>query len=119
MPPRLQLLRLTSVPDAPAELVAAAVAVIAAISAGGDPPREIGFVDEATQRAVAATVRGAAPHLAPCELRHAVRGDGRKTATFLVESPAGPFELTVELDEASSSIADVTITPRERPAVLR
>ena len=119
VPPRLQLLRLTSVPDAPAELVAAAVAVIAAIAAGGDPPREIGFVDEATQRSVAATVRGAAPHLAPCELRHAVRGDGRTTATFLAESPAGPFELTVELDEASSSIADVTITPRERPAVLR
>ena len=119
VPPRLQLLRLTSVPDASPELVATAVAVIAAISAGGDPPTEVGFADEAAQRAVAATVRAAAAHLAPCELRHAVRGDGRTTATFLAESPAGPFELTVEHDEASSSIANVTITPRERPAVLR
>ena len=119
VPPRLQLLRLTSVPDAPPELVAVAVAVVAAICAGGGPPIEVGFADEATQRAVDATVRGAAAHLSPCKLGHAVRGDGRRTATFLAESPAGPFELTVELDEASSRIADVSITPRGWPTVLR
>ena len=117
MPPRLQTIELESVADPAAEAVAAATAVLAAISSGGELPSGLAC-GHATRSAIAATVREAAAHLAPCQLVCAVRGDGGEEARFLAEAPAGPFELTVALD-ASSRLCRVTIEPVERPAVLR
>jgi CubicO group peptidase (beta-lactamase class C family) len=112
VPPRLERLALTSVPEPTPELAAAAAAAVAALNAGRPVPAGLDFGDDAT-------FDQAAVLLAPCELCYPLRGDGRTRATFLAESPAGPFELEVLLADARSTVANVAITPRARPPVLR
>lgn len=117
LPPRLQTIELESVADPTPAVLAAARAVVKAISAEGDLPATLSCAD-AARTEIGATIREAAAQLAPCELGGAIRGDGGDEAVFLAEAPAGRFELTISLD-ASSRLVGVAITPVDRPAVLR
>ena len=116
-PPRLQTIELESVADPSPAVSAAAASLLAAICSGGGLPPGLACARE-SKSSIAATIREAAAHLAPCKLVCAVRGDGGEQATFLAEAPASAFELTIALD-ASSRLRRVTIEPVERPAVLR
>ena len=115
VPPRIQVLELTAVPEPPVRLRELAVMLVAAINAGGDlPPNVIAPAAEPDATAVASTLREAAVLLAPCRLSDAVRGDGRTTATFLVESRAGPFDLTVASAGNGGGLTGVVLDPRQR-----
>ena len=117
MPPRLQTIKLESVADPSAAALAAATALLAAITNGGDVPPGLACAD-GSRSTVAELVREAAAYLAPCTLVCAVRGDGGDQATFLADSPTGPFELTVTLDR-SARLCRAELEPLERPAAQR
>jgi CubicO group peptidase (beta-lactamase class C family) len=119
VPPRIQWLEFESVPDPPPAATAAAAACVAAVNAGGGLPAELAFTDDGARHGAALVVGDAAAHLAPCELREVLRGDGASKATFLVDSAAGPFDLAITLDVADGRLARVELTPRARPTTLR
>jgi CubicO group peptidase (beta-lactamase class C family) len=121
LPPRVQALNLTSVPEPPALLRAAADRIVAAlvVPAGTAPewPSDIPLGEGVDRVALDRSLRAAEARFGTVRLGPAVGGDGVRAVTFRVECQRGRLELALERDEASGSLTAVRLTPVRMAAV--
>jgi CubicO group peptidase (beta-lactamase class C family) len=114
LPPLVQALTLTSVPDPSPALVTAAEQVVAALGAGGGAavwPAALALDDGVD---VAAHGRGppaAEARYGPVRLGPAVAGDGLRSATFQLACARGRLELALERDPATGVLKSVALVP--------
>jgi CubicO group peptidase (beta-lactamase class C family) len=111
-PPKIQTLTVEAVPDASADVVAAARSLVAAFN--GDPPSWPGTLPAGTGVDVASVIRLAVAARAldgPFEVvPGAVGGDGDRTATFKLSSGSALWQLaiTVTVDGATVEACELT-----------
>jgi CubicO group peptidase (beta-lactamase class C family) len=123
LPPKVQSLTLTSVPDPAAELRAAAeriVEVLREISAGR--PASLANVplgDTVDRVAVLRALRAAEAGFGPTGLGKPVAGDGETTATYRLAGDRGALDLVMTWDPAAGVLTDVSLVPvRQTPPNL-
>jgi len=115
LPPRVQALNLTSVPEPPAPLRAAAERIVAALRVpdGGAPtwPSELA-IDESLDAAVLArSLRATEARFGAVRLGNVTAGDGVKEATFQLDCSRGHLDLSLERDPASGRLTKVRLRP--------
>jgi CubicO group peptidase (beta-lactamase class C family) len=115
LPPRVQAMNLTSVPDPPAPLRAAAERIAAALAVpnGGAPtwPAELA-IDESLDAAVLArSLRATEARFGAVRLGNVTAGDGLKEATFQLDCTRGHLDLSLESDPASGRLTKVRLRP--------
>jgi CubicO group peptidase (beta-lactamase class C family) len=121
LPPRVQAVNLTSVPEPSAVLQATAARIVAALAmaAGAAPawPAELALGDRLDATALSRALRAAEARFGTVRLGPAIAGDGLRTATFRLACARGSLELTLERDEGSGALTDVRLAPvRMTPA---
>lgn len=115
LPPRVQGLNVTSVPEPPAALRAAAERIVAALRVpdGGAPawPSELA-IDESLDAAVLArSLRATEARFGTVRLGNVSAGDGVKEATFQLDCLRGHLDLSLERDRASGKLTKVRLRP--------
>jgi CubicO group peptidase (beta-lactamase class C family) len=115
LPPRVQTLAITSVPEPPPAVRHAAEQLVHAINTGGkagaDWPAEVAVgtdVDLATARR---QLRAAEARFGPVELGPVVDGDGERKATFRLHGARGHLDLALTHDPDAACVAAVAIVP--------
>jgi len=112
-PPKVQGLRLTSVPD-PSERLAGIADRLAGLIgelAPGWPP-DLELVSDADAAAIDRSLRAAAALFGSVVLGRPIAGDGETTATWPLEGDRGPLDLMIRLDAPDGPIAEVVLVPR-------
>ncbi len=121
LPPLVQSLILTSVPDPPAELVAAAERIVAALGPtdGLAPawPADLPLADSVDAAALARSLRAAEARFGPIRLGPAIAGDGLATATFRLGCSRGSLDLGLDRDPDSGRVTAVRLAPARMAAV--
>ncbi len=116
VPPLIQFLEFTSIPEPPPALAAAGRAVLAALNAGGELPAGLAFADDAIGTDARVTLRDAAAHLAPVEVAGLVAGDGATTLTLRARGPAGSVDLALTMDAGLAFVTHLDLKVLEPPA---
>jgi CubicO group peptidase (beta-lactamase class C family) len=117
LPPRVQTLALTSVPEPPAQLRAAAERIVAAMATPEsgpvsiDWPTELAVGADVDLAAVVRAMRAAEARFAPLTLGRTIDGDGERKTTFRLESPRGRLGLTLELAPDLGCLDRVALAP--------
>ena len=117
LPPKIQTMALTSVPEPPSRLRAAAERIVGAMAtpASGpvsiDWPRDLAVGTDVDLGAVVRSMRAAEARFAPITLGRPIDGDGERKATFRLESPQGRIGLSLELAPDLSCLDRVALTP--------
>jgi hypothetical protein len=112
-PPRVQALKLTSVPEPPAGL-----ATIAARLAGllGEPgaawPDDLPLAASADRAAIERGLRAAEARFGPAAVSQPIGGDGEKTGAWLLKGERGEVELRLELEAPDGAIIGARFVPR-------
>ena len=117
LPPRVQTFSVTSVPEPPAALTAAARRIVAALAApeSGPPsidwPAELTLGPDVDRAAIVRAMRATEARFAPLSLGRPIDGDGVKKATFRLDSGRGAVDLALTLDPGSGRLDAVSLTP--------
>jgi CubicO group peptidase (beta-lactamase class C family) len=118
LPPKVQTLALTSVPEPSAALTMAAERIVAAIGApvAGSPvtidwPKELTVGSAVDVGAVVRSMRAAEARFAPVRLGPAIEGDGERKATFRIRGDRGTFDLSLTLDPDRGCLDAVSLVP--------
>jgi CubicO group peptidase (beta-lactamase class C family) len=115
LPPRVQALSLTSVPEPPAPLRAAAERIVAALAVpnGSAPtwPADLA-IDESLDAAVLArSLRVTEARFGTVHIGSVIAGDGLKEATFRLDCTRGHLDLQLERDPATERLTKVALRP--------
>jgi CubicO group peptidase (beta-lactamase class C family) len=114
-PPRVQTLALTSVPEPPPALAAAAerIATALAVADGEAPtwPTELATAETIDRGALARSLRATEARFGKVRLGPAIAGDGIRAATFRLECLRGHLELTLERDPDTGKLTKVRLQP--------
>jgi CubicO group peptidase (beta-lactamase class C family) len=115
LPPRVQTLNLTSVPEPPPALRAVAERVVAALdAANGTPaawPPELAIDPSLDPAALDRTMRATEARFGKMRLGQVIAGDGSKAATFRLDCQRGHLDLALERDSASGRLTKVRLKP--------
>jgi hypothetical protein len=115
LPPRVQALNLTSVPDPAPELVAAAEGLVAMLAAAVDGaprlPQDLLLGPNVDPGAVARSLRAAATRYGASTLGPAIDGDGTTRVTFRLASARGALDLGLERDPETGRLTSVSLVP--------
>ncbi|HJW22671.1 MAG TPA: serine hydrolase domain-containing protein [Candidatus Limnocylindrales bacterium] len=120
-PPLVQTLNLTSVPEAPAALRAAAerIAEVLVATDGASPgwPTDLPLAPGVDAEALARAMRAAEARFGTVRLGPVIAGDGLNSATFRLECRRGALDLALERDDETGTFSAVKLTPvRMAPA---
>ena len=115
LPPRVQALDLTSVPEPPAALQAAAERIVAALVVpdGGAPtwPPELAIDDTLDAAALARSLRATEARFGTVHIGSVIAGDGIKEATFRLDCSRGHLDLQLARDPATGRLTKVGLRP--------
>jgi hypothetical protein len=112
LPPKVQTMNLTSVPEAPAELAHAAELIAAALDHPVvDWPAELALAEELDAQAVLRALRATEARFAPTTLGPPIEGDGVRRATFRLHSARGRLDLALDYDAAARCVSRVALIP--------
>jgi hypothetical protein len=115
LPPRVQALTLTSVPEPPPALRAAAdqvVAALASCTAGRLPIlTDLPLSDAVDRAALTRSLRAADARFGGIRLGKPVAGDGEKAATFRMDCERGKLELAMTWDPEARVLTAVSLVP--------
>jgi CubicO group peptidase (beta-lactamase class C family) len=115
LPPRVQTLSLTSVPEPPPELRAAAERLVAALDVadGSAPvwPAELALDASLDPSMLARSLRATEARFGTVRLGRVVAGDGERQATFRLDCTMGHIDLELERDPASGRLTRVRLRP--------
>jgi serine-type D-Ala-D-Ala carboxypeptidase/endopeptidase len=117
LPPKVQTLALTSVPEPPPALQRAAARIVEmlAIPEHGpvtvDWPADLSVGTDVDLGAVVRAMRATEARFAPVTLGRPIEGDGERKATFRLESPQGRVALALELSADKTCLDRVALTP--------
>jgi CubicO group peptidase (beta-lactamase class C family) len=117
LPPRVQTLNLTSVPEPPEALRRAAERIAAALHAPPSGPVAIDWPGEVTVAEamdlgqLVRVMRATEARFAPLVLGPVVEGDGERRATFRLEGPRGRVDLALVLDPEAACLDSVSLVP--------
>jgi hypothetical protein len=112
VPPRVQALTLTSVPEPPATLEALAERLVALLAEPGPAwPSDLRLAESLDRDGVARALRAAEARFGPMTRGPAIGGDGARTATWRLRGDRGALDLTVALDEAGATVTAVSLVP--------
>jgi CubicO group peptidase (beta-lactamase class C family) len=115
LPPKVQALTLTSVPEPPAALQAAAARILAALAptngAAAAWPEDLPIGPGVEAAAVSRGLRAAEARFSPLHLGPAVAGDGIRNATFRIICARGTLDLAIERDPDTGILASVGLVP--------
>ena len=115
--PRVQSLKLTSVPDPSASLTAHASRLVALLAEPSPAwPSDLPLASPADRIASERALRVAAARFGPVVLGRSTAGDGEKTATWCLSSDHGELDLRVELDVAGGRLIKAGFVPRPMQA---
>jgi CubicO group peptidase (beta-lactamase class C family) len=127
LPPLVQGLNLTSVPEAPAPLRAAAERIVAALTMPGreghgtapEWPSDLRLAAGVDAASLSRALRAAEARFGTVTLGPAIAGDGARAATFRLECRRGSLELALARDDSTEALTSVKLTPvRMAPADL-
>lgn len=114
-PSKVQTLALTSVPEPPAALAAAAERIVAALSVhdGEVPvwPAELAVDPSLDRSALARALRATEARFGHVRLGHAIAGDGVRSVTFRLVCRRGHLDLVLERDPDGGQLTKVQLTP--------
>ncbi len=117
LPPRVQTLALTSVPEPPPVLRRAAERIVAVLEAPDhgpvaiDWPADVAVGDGVDVGAIVRALRATEARFAPLELGPAVAGDGERKATFRLAGPRGRVDLALEIDPDLACVTAARLVP--------
>lgn len=115
LPPLVQALNVTSVPEPSPPLRAVAGEVLARLADPGrvdSPwPADPALGADVDRAALASAIRAAAARFAPLRLGPAIAGDGEASATFRLPSERGAVELAVERDPRAGAVTAIRLVP--------
>lgn len=115
LPPRVQTLNLTSVPEPPRELVAAAERIVAALDCrdGEAPtwPSDLPVDTAVDRRRLERSMRAAEARFGRIHLGPAVAGDGDRAATFRLRCARGRLDLHLERDPGRATLTRIELRP--------
>jgi CubicO group peptidase (beta-lactamase class C family) len=112
-PPRVQALKLTSVPEPPAGLTAIAERLAGLLGEPGPVwPDALPLAASADRAAIERGLRAAEARFGPVVLGQPVAGDGATTASWALRGERVELQLRVELDEPDGAIVDASFIPR-------
>ncbi|HYL41542.1 MAG TPA: serine hydrolase domain-containing protein [Candidatus Binatus sp.] len=115
LPPRVQTLNLTSVPEPPAALRQAAERVTGALTTRGDAapewPADVALGHGVDGLALARSFRAAEARFGTVKLGPPVAGDGLQAATFRLDCTRGSLDLVLEHDDRTGLITSVRLAP--------
>lgn len=117
LPPKIQTLAVTSVPEPPPLLGQAAARIVAALEAPETGPVTIDWpvglaVGAAVDLgAVVRAMRATEARFGPITLGPVTAGDGETKATFRLDSPRGRADLVLELDTVLNCLSVVSLVP--------
>ena len=117
LPPKVQTFSVTSVPEPPAKLQAAAEVIVRALQAPAsgpvsiDWPASLSVGSSVDLGAVVRSMRATEARFGPVRLGPPVAGDGETKATFRLLSPRGRLDLVLELDPNIDCLASVALIP--------
>jgi CubicO group peptidase (beta-lactamase class C family) len=118
LPPKVQTFAVTSIPEPPPALRAAAQRIVAALQPGTESgPITIDWPADLTVGAavdlglVVRSMRAAEARFAPLQLGSPIAGDGETKATFRLDSVRGRVELALELDPKIHCLTSVSLVP--------
>lgn len=120
LPPLVQSLNVTSVPEPPPPLRAAAERLVAALSSDGSAPKwpcDLDLAPSVDASALGRALRAAEARYGSVRLGPVVAGDGIGAATFRLECSRSAMELGLERDALTGALTSVKLTPvRMAPA---
>ena len=112
IPPRVQALRLTSVPEPPGALVAIARRLADLLAEPGPSlPDDLRLASSVDVSATSRSMRAAEARFGPVTLGHAIASDGERSATWRLHGDRGDLDLTLELDESGEAIRAIAFVP--------
>ena len=117
LPPKIQTLALTSVPEPPAALQRAAERIVEMLTppkngpVSIDWPSDLSVASDLDLAAVVRAMRATEARFAPITLGRPIDGDGERKATFRLESPHGRVGLSLELSEDATCLERVALMP--------
>ncbi|HEX7950489.1 MAG TPA: serine hydrolase domain-containing protein [Candidatus Limnocylindrales bacterium] len=113
--PKVQALNLTSVPEPPGVLRAAAERIAAALVVGeGEAPAwpsELAIDSSLDISALSRSLRATEARFGTVRLGSVVAGDGERAATFRLDCTRGHLELALERDPATGRLTKVRLRP--------
>jgi hypothetical protein len=115
LPPRVQTLSLTSVPEPPRKLRAAADRIVAALEVadGAAPvwPDELALDPSLDAADLGRALRATEARFGTVRIASVIAGDGERQATFRLECTRGHLDLEIERDPASGRLTKVRLRP--------
>lgn len=115
LPPKVQALILTSVPEPPAALRAAATRIAAAlvVGEGAAPvwPPELAIDESLDVAALSRTLRATEARFGTVHLGSVIAGDGEREATFRLDCTRGHLELALARDPVTGRLTKVQLRP--------
>lgn len=115
LPPRVQSLNLTSVPEPPAELVRAAERIVAALDCrdGETPswPDELTVDASLDRRGLERSMRAAEARFGTVHLGPPIAGDGARAVTFRLRCARGALDLRLEREPGRGTLTIVELRP--------
>ncbi|HET7026536.1 MAG TPA: hypothetical protein VFI28_02470, partial [Candidatus Limnocylindrales bacterium] len=115
LPPRVQLLNFTSVPEPPPELRLAAERIVAALDCrdGEAPvwPADLELDAATDRRRIERSMRAAEARFGMIQLGPPIAGDGQRSATFRLRCARGLLDLHVERDPERQALTRVELRP--------
>jgi CubicO group peptidase (beta-lactamase class C family) len=117
LPPRVQALKLTSVPEAPEPLHRAAERIAGALAMPEDGPvaidwpAELEVSERVDLAAIVRAMRATEARFAPLQLGPVMEGDGEWKATFQLRGPRGRIDLALALDPETGRLDAVSLVP--------
>jgi CubicO group peptidase (beta-lactamase class C family) len=114
-PPLVQALTLTSVPQPPPALQAAAERIVAALAVGDGEapvwPSELAIAETLDRSGLARALRATEARFGKVRLGPSLAGDGVRTATFRLQCVRGELELVLERDPDTGGLTKVRLRP--------
>lgn len=117
LPTKVQTFSVTSVPEPPSALQAAAERIVAALASPEhgpitiDWPADLTVLESVDLGAVVRSMRATEARFVEVRLGPAIAGDGETKVTFRLESPRGRADLVLELDPEQNCLSVVSIVP--------
>jgi hypothetical protein len=117
LPPKVQTLGLTSVPEPPPALQRAAERIVEMLTpprngpVSIDWPSDLSVGADVDVAAIVRAMRATEARFAPVSLGRPTDGDGERKATFRLESPQGRVSLSLELSPDGTCLDRVALTP--------
>ena len=116
LPPRVQTLAVTSVPEPPNPIAGAVAQFVSAINGLTEPgraewPADVAIGPDVDLAAVRRQLRAAEARFGPVELGPAIDGDGERMATYRLRGARGHLELSLAYDAGAGCVAAISLVP--------